>query len=208
MEKIPNIENSIKIISFLEKDIFQDISMHQFSMQVNLDYKTIRKTVQILSQLNILKKEIKGKAYLISLNLSHYDIKTYLGFASYYNRLTYFLKVSQFAYLFEDVKKLGLGHSCLVLFGSYVLDRQTKSSDIDLLLITESKAAASRIKSLLLNYDLKTDLNILSFEQYQKALASRDFNLANQVLSKHIVLKNPELYWELTLQGLKDGNRY
>ena len=67
---------------------------------------------------------------------------------------------------------------------------------------------ATRIKSLLLNYNLKADLNILSFSHYEKALRSREFNLVNQVLPKHIILKNPALYWDLTLGGLKDGNRY
>mgnify|MGYP001609094142 CR=1 FL=1 len=108
----------------------------------------------------------------------------------------------------EEIKKLSLQDSCLVLFGSYVLNKQTKSSDVDLLLITKNKTAPAKIRSLLLNYNIKTDLNVLNFEQYQKALSNRGFNLVNQVLNKHIIFKNPELYWELTLRGLKNGNRY
>lgn len=208
MEKIPNMGNTIKIISHLEKNIFQEASLHQLSKLIDLDYKTIRKTVQQMLALDILRKETKGKAHFISLNLDHNDIKTYLSFASYYNRLDYFQKSTQLSYLFEEIKKLNLQDSCLVLFGSYVLNKQTKSSDVDLLLITQSKTTSTKIKSLLLDYNLKTDLNVLTFEQYKKALSSRSFNLVNQVLSKHIVLKNPELYWGLTLPGLKNGNRY
>lgn len=208
MEKIPNMGNTIKIISHLEKNIFQEASLHQLSKLIDLDYKTIRKTVQQMLALDILRKETKGKAHFISLNLDHNDIKTHLSFASYYNRLDYFQKSTQLSYLFEEIKKLNLQDSCLVLFGSYVLNKQTKSSDVDLLLITQSKTTSTKIKSLLLDYNLKTDLNVLTFEQYKKALSSRSFNLVNQVLSKHIVLKNPELYWGLTLPGLKNGNRY
>ncbi|GEM_PF-5310027 len=208
MEKVPNMENTFRIISLLEKDIFQEFSVHQISKLVDLDYKTIRKTVQQLLAEKILIKEIKGQAHFISLNLNHSDLKTYLSFASYCTRLTYFQKGTKLDYLFEEVKKLSLEDSCLILFGSYVLNKQTKSSDVDLLLITNRKTAPTKIKSLLLDYNIKTDLNILTFEQYQKALSSRGFNLANQVLSKHIIFKNPELYWGLTLQGLKNGNRY
>jgi predicted nucleotidyltransferase len=208
MEKIPNMENVFRILSLLEKDVFQETSLHQISQRIDLDYKTIRKTVQQLLAESILIKEVKGKAHFISLNLNHSDIKTYLSFASYYNRRTYFQKSAQLSYLLEEVKKLNLQDSSLVLFGSHVLNKQTKSSDVDLLLITNSKTAPTKIKSLLLNYDIKTDLNILTVKQYQKALFSRGFNLVNQVLNKHIILKNPELYWELTLRGLKNGNRY
>lgn len=208
MEKIPNMENTFKIISLLEKDIFQEVSLHQISKLIDLDYKTIRKTIPRLLALGILKKDIKGKAHFIFLNLNHSDLKTYLSFAAYCNRLIYFQKDAQLNYLFEEIKKLSLSDSSLVLFGSYVLNKQTKSSDVDLLLITKNKTAPVKIKSLLLNYNIKTDLNVLTFKQYQKALFDRGFNLVNQVLSKHIILKNPELYWELTLQGLKNGNRY
>ncbi len=208
MEKIPNMENTFRILSLLEKDIFQEVSLHQISKLVDLDYKTIRKTVRQLLALDILRKETKGKAHFISLNLNHSDIKTYLSFASYYTRLAYFQKETSLGFLSEEMKKLSLLDSCLVLFGSYAVNKQIKSSDVDLLLIADSKTISSKIKSLLLDYNIKTDLNILTFEQYQKALSSRGFNLANQVLSKHVILKNPELYWKLTLRGLKDGNRY
>lgn len=208
MEKIPKMDNTLKIVSHLEKNIFQESSLHQLSKLIDLDYKTIRKTVQQLLALNILRKEAKGKAHFISLNLAHSDIKTYLSFASYYNRLAYLQKGAKLSYLLGELQKLDLRDSCLVLFGSYVLNKQTKSSDVDLLLITQSKTTSTKITSLLLDYNIKTDLNVLTLEQYKKALSSRGFNLVNQVLSKHIVLKNPELYWELTLRGLKDGNRY
>ncbi len=208
MEKIPNLENTFRIISLLEKALFQEVSLHQMSKLVDLDYKTIRKTVQQLLAEALLKREIKGKAHFISLNLNHSDIKTYLSFAAYYNQRTYFQKNTSLGYLLEEIKKLSLQDSCLVLFGSYVLNKQTKSSDVDLLLITKNKTAPAKIRSLLLNYNIKTDLNVLNFEQYQKALSNRGFNLVNQVLNKHIIFKNPELYWELTLRGLKNGNRY
>ncbi len=208
MENIPNMENAFRILSLLEKDIFQEASLHQISKIINLDYKTIRKTVQQLLAEALLKKEIKGKAHFVSLNLNHSDIKTYLSFTAYYNRRTYFQKNASLGYLLEEIKKMELHDSCLVLFGSHVLNLQTKSSDVDLLLITKSKTVPAKMKSLLLNYNIKTDLNVLNFEQYQKALSNRGFNLVNQVLNKHIIFKNPELYWELTLRGLKNGNRY
>ena len=208
MDKIPNMDNALKIVSWLEKDIFQEYSAHQLSKLVSLDYKTISKTIKQLLSVNILISKIKGKGHFISLNLNHYDLQIYLSFAAYYNRLLFFRKNPSLQYLLEEVKRMDLRDSCLVLFGSFVLGQQTKSSDIDLLLITSNKNDTAKIKSLLLNYNLKMDLNVLSSQQYEKTLHRRDFNLANQILSKHIIFKNPEIYWNLTLRGLKDGNRY
>jgi len=208
MEKIPNMENALKILSLLEKDIFREASLLEISKQIELDYKTIRKTITQLLLWGILKKEVKGKAHFVSLNLNHEDLKTYLAFAAYYNKCAYFNKENPLNYLFEEIKKIDMYESSLVLFGSHVLNKQTKSSDVDLLLITNNKNISATIKSLLLNYNIKTDLNVLTFEQYRKALFDRGFNLTNQILSKHIILKNPEGYWELTLRGLRDGNRY
>lgn len=208
MEKIPNLKNAVKIISLLEKNIFQEISLRQISKFITLDYKTIRKTVQQLVKLGLLKINIKGKGHFVSLNLNHYDIKTHLSFASYYNRLRYFQKSTRFIFLLEEIKRLHLVDSSLILFGSHAIHAHTKSSDVDLLLLTNSKNAATKVKSILLSYNIKSDLNVVSYGHYQKALHSRQFNLTNQVLEKHIIFYNPELYWELTLRGLKSGNRY
>ncbi len=208
MDKIPNMENALRIISLLEKNIFQEISLHQISQHISLDYKTICKTVQQLVAIGLLKKETKGRGHFVSLNLNHYDLKTYLSFASYLNRVHYFKNNSSLIFLLEEIKRLHLGDSSLFLFGSRVINGHSKSSDIDLLLLTNSQNAAATVKSLLSNYNLKADLMVVSFDQYQKALHSREFNLPNQVLEKHIILYQPEVYWALTLRGLKDGNRY
>ena len=208
MDKIPNMDNALKIVSLLEKDIFQEYSVHQISKLVSLDYKTISKTIKQLLSMKIITTKTKGKGHFISLNLNHYDLQIYLSFATYYNRLLFFQKDTSLQYLVEELKVMDLRNSCLILFGSHVVQQQTKSSDVDLLLITNNQQTATRIKSLLLNYNLKADLNILSFSHYEKALRSREFNLVNQVLPKHIILKNPALYWDLTLGRLKDGNRY
>ncbi len=208
MDKIPNMGNALKIVSWLEKDIFQEYSMHQISKLVGLDYKTISKIIKQLLSFGILITKTKGQGHFISLNLSHYDIQTYLSFAAYYNRMIFFEKNTRLQYLLEELKRINLRDSSLILFGSFVLGQQTKSSDIDLLLITNDRQAPPIIKSLLQNYNLKVDLNVLSSPQYEKALHSRDFNLANQIIPKHIIFKSPEMYWSLTLRGLKDGNRY
>ncbi len=208
MDKIPNMDNALKIVSLLEKDIFQEYSAHQISKLVSLDYKTISKTIKQLLSMRIITTKTKGKGHFISLNLSHYDLQVYLGFAAYYNRLLFFRKNASLQYLLEELKRMDLRDSCLILFGSFVLGQQTKSSDIDLLLITNESQVSLMIKSLLQNYNLKADLMILSPEQYKKALYDRGFNLVNQIIQKHLILKNQELYWALTLRGLKDGNRY
>lgn len=208
MDKIPNVENALKIVSLLEKDIFQEHSMHQISKLASLDYKTACKTIKQLLSLGLLISKTKGKSHFISLNLSHYDIQTYLSFAAYYNRVIFFKKNTGLQYLLEELKRTNLPDSCLILFGSFASGQQTKSSDLDLLLITNDRQVHLRIKSLLQNYSLKTDLNVLSSQQYEKSLHSRDFNLAQQIIPKHIILKSPEIYWSLTLRGLKDGNRY
>lgn len=208
MDKIPNMENTFKITALLEKNIFQEISLHQISQHISLDYKTIRKTVQQLVAMGILKKETKGRGHFISFNLNHYDLKTYLSFASYINRMHFFQRNPQLIYLLEEIKKLNLQESSLILFGSTVIQANTKSSDLDLLFLTDSHNTAATVKSLLSNYNLKADLTVVSFDQYKKSLRERGFNLSNQVLEKHIILYQPEIYWALTLGGLKDGNRY
>ena len=164
MEKIPNLGNALKIVSLLEKDIFQEVSVHQLSKLIKLDYKTISKTVKQLVALDVLTKKLRGHAHFLSLNLNHIDIKTYLSFASYYNRLVYFKNDTKLNYLFEEIKKLNFLDSTLVLFGSSVLGQQTKSSDIDFLLITKNKKVQTALKSLFLKYVLNVDLNILTFE--------------------------------------------
>jgi DNA-binding transcriptional ArsR family regulator len=138
VENMPNLENITKIISLFERNIFEDYSVREISKKILLDYKTVRKTIKKLLALELIKLKIKGKSNMIALNLNHSDVKTYLSFASYFNRLLYFAQNAKLIFLLEEINRLNLFDITVVLFGSHVTGEQKKHSDLDLLLISKN----------------------------------------------------------------------
>ena len=88
----------------------------------------------------------------------------------------------------------------LLVFVSYVAEKQNKKSDIDLLVIlpSEDDKFERELKASLSISIPKFDINIATLESFREMLQKRDeLNVINEAFNKHILLYGAEQYYSL-----------
>ncbi len=97
----------------------------------------------------------------------------------------------------------------IVVFGTYAEGKQSKSSDLDIAVLVEKDIKniqmalkASEDKSL-----LRLDAHAISRKEFLEMLKTDEENLGKQIARKHIAVHNPEIFYSLLQQGVRNGFR-
>ena len=94
--------------------------------------------------------------------------------------------------LCDRLKELNFSFIAL-LFGSYV-EKKSKKSDIDLLIITEK---SQEIKDTLSLIPLKIHPTIINYKEFIDMIKTKEFSVVSEVIKKNIILINIEEYYRL-----------
>ena len=166
--------------------------MHELSTLTKIPYATFHRTMSTLSDLVIRTKA--GKATMVQLNRKNPLTKHYLIISSkeeaddYLKRQPLLKKISQ---------ELPSGDYALVLFGSYAKGTQTARSDVDLMVINKKGTREpdfSRYETL---FKVRINPLYVTRQEFTAMLKDTQENVGRQALHDHIILYNPELFWNL-----------
>lgn len=186
------MDKKLKIINYLGKNAETAFTMHELSKQTKIPYATFYRTVKTLSDLIIKTKA--GKATLVKLNKQNALTKHYLIIASKEEKDEYLKKQPLIKKMTEE---LSTGDYALLLFGSYAKGAQTAKSDIDLLVINkkgEREPDFSRYETL---FKIRINPIYVTREEFIAMLKDTEENVGKQALKNHIILYNPELFWNV-----------
>jgi len=186
------MDNKLRIINYLGKNAEKGFTMHELSKLTKIPYATFHRTMKTLSDLVLQTKA--GKATIVQINKQNPLTKNYLIISSKEEKDEYLKKQSLLKKMAEELPS---GDYTLVLFGSYAKGTQTTKSDIDLLVINkkgEREPDFSRYETL-----FKIRINPIYFtrEEFAAMLKESDENVGKQALKNHIILYNPEKFWNL-----------
>ena len=95
---------------------------------------------------------------------------------------------------FRDIKE---PFFILLLFGSYASGKARKGSDIDLMLITDSEAAANRAKKIVSLIPLGIHLVDFKSKEFTSMLKTTEFNVGKEAVNNNIILFGIEDYYRL-----------
>ncbi|MEK6886574.1 MAG: nucleotidyltransferase domain-containing protein [Nanoarchaeota archaeon] len=85
----------------------------------------------------------------------------------------------------------------MILFGSYAKKTQKETSDIDILII--NKKGDKNISFSKYEVLFKKHINpiFITKEEFKNMINEKDENVGKQALRSHIILNNPEKFWEM-----------
>lgn len=111
----------------------------------------------------------------------------------------------------EDLEKYTSFFS-IVVFGSYVLGKQTKDSDLDIAVFIEEENKKKIIEEAIKSSELKTPLEIHSHvipkNEFLEMLKVDEENLGKQIARKNLLIYNPLIFYSLLKRGVKSGFSY
>ena len=188
------MNNKFKILEFLARNQGEKFTIHELSKLASIPYATLYREIKKFEDL--VKKKKVGKATTIQINQKNPLTKHYLIIASE-KKAEDFVKKHP---LFKKIKtELPKGKYSVVLFGSYAKGTKRKTSDIDLLIINKSgkkKPSFSKYETI---FKITINPIYITKKEFKIMLTEKEENIGKQALENHIVLHNPELFWELVI---------
>ncbi|MBU2638718.1 MAG: nucleotidyltransferase domain-containing protein [Nanoarchaeota archaeon] len=109
----------------------------------------------------------------------------------------------------EAIKAIPEKNYCLLVFGSYAEGKQKKDSDMDICFLVENAIQEKKIKpyfnEIKLNYPVHIDEHYITFEDFVKMLLRPEENLAKQILIRHKLFLNADIYYQLVKEAHEHG---
>src|SRR3989338_5596507 len=126
------MDNKLKIINYLGKNLGQPFTMHVLSKLIKVPYATFYRAIQEMKDL--LRIQTVGKSKTVSLNIENPTIKSYLTISSDEEKKEFLKKQPIISKIASELQTKEI----VVLFGSYAKGSERESSDIDLLIINKN----------------------------------------------------------------------
>lgn len=189
----------LRIIKFFLTHMNEQFAIREISRETKIDYKLIHLTVQKLAQKNVLLKKRQANIDLCSLNLKG-DI-TPIYFAEMLRAKEFLNKHSELKLFFEDIKKnTRTMFYSLVIFGSFAKGTETNHSDIDLLVITTTKATGEEIERVISSaasfLKRKVQTILLDEKEFKSSLKEKNITVATEAFKNHLIISGVEAFYQ------------
>jgi len=179
----------LNILKLLIENQQSEFSIRQIGIQRNINYKSAYISIHDLAREGIVTLKELGNTTICSFNRTFNDSV----FEVEYTRLQELLKDRGLRVMYNRLAKLN-EQFILLLFGSHSKGKQTKGSDIDLLLISNNpEPVESQIRLLPLNIHLTP----ITYGNFEAMLKSKEFTVVSEAIKHNILLFGLEDYYRL-----------
>ncbi len=187
------MDNKLKIINYLGKHFTESYTMHGVSKLLNVPYASFYRKIQQMKDILIINKI--GKSKTIALNRQNPIIKSHLVVASDEERKEFLNRQP----LIKKISKELETNNIVLIFGSYAKGKEIEKSDIDIFVINKTGKKDLSFSKYEFLFKKKINPMFVSVKEFEKMLKDKEENVGKQVLKDHIILRNPELFWECVL---------
>ena len=163
---------------------------------MKIPYASFYRTIDTIKDL--LTIEEVGKSKVIALDKQNKVIKSHLVVSSDEERKDYLIKYPIIRKIYQEMDT----EDIVVLFGSYAKKTQTEKSDIDLLIINKDGKKSISFSKYELLFKIKINTIFVTKKEFKLMLKDKEENLGKQALYSHIILNNPEGFWECVFNGV------
>ncbi len=170
-------------------------TIREIAKKIRSDYKITHTATQRLLNKNILLSKIIGKSVLCELDSSYFGVEIY---GAENERKEGLLKNRNIKQIYRDIMtKLKSSFFIFLIFGSYAKKQQTKSSDLDIMFISNEKSFEEKISNLLSLLPIKTHALVFTEEEFINMKDSKKSNVVKEAIENNIILYGTENYYRL-----------
>jgi len=178
-----------RILKLLIENQEELFSIRKISRIRKINYKSAYYALKNLGKEGIVTLKHSGNTTLCSFNKAFNDSV----FSVESGRRRELLRDKNFLVIYHDLSRVNVPFIAL-LFGSYAKGKQTKHSDIDLLVIAEDFKPIERVLSL---FPIKIHTTDIRYKDFMQMLKSREFTVVSEAIKKNIILIGIEEYYRL-----------
>lgn len=188
----------MRIISFFIENVQKKFGIREISRDIRTDYKNAYATVQKLVKKGVLLKTRMANVDFCSLNLKGDSAEICLVEAL---KARMFLERHKpIGHFFNAVTdKTRHMYYNLIIFGSFAKGKETKSSDLDILIIAPEKKAAEEIERIINAESVTVAAGIhaiaISEADFIANLADKKPNVVIEAFKSHIIITGAESFY-------------
>ena len=185
-------ENKI-VKLFIEEE--KPKTIREISKKIKADYRITYTAAQRLLVKKIMLSTTIGKSTLCELNQDYFGIEIYKA-ESEINKD--FLKNKNIRQLYKEVMgKIKNSFFIFLIFGSYAKKEQIKSSDLDIIFISNEVDFEKQIQNILSLIPIKTHTLVFTEEEFIRMKDSKKSNVVKEAIKNNIILYGIENYYML-----------
>ena len=164
-----------------------------------VDYKN---TYNIINELQpeIISKEKIGNTNLIKLNLVP---NQEIYFVENNRKQEFLSKNPKLKLIQNDTEEIGYPFMIVLIFGSYVKNTKTESSDIDICIISDNKEKSTELIDKLNLLSLKLEIHDFTTKEFISMIEKKQNNLGHEIVKSNIILYGIENYYNLISKWMK-----
>lgn len=186
------MESDIKILKLLLSNKEEILTIKKISDETNINYRIVYEKIKSLESEGLVNVKKAGNAKVCKFT-NKFNDKVFK--AEYERRMELFKRNKNFLIIYKRLVELNFPFIAL-LFGSYAKGKQTKHSDIDLLIICEEQRE-KRIQEVLNLFPLKIHPTFTNFKDFILMINTKEFNVASEAVKNNIILIGIEDYYRL-----------
>ena len=191
------MDNKYTIINYLGKNIKKSYTIHELSKLLVIPYASFYRSIKQMEDLLII--EVVGKSKTIKLNIKNPAVKAHLIVASYEEKKEYLKNKPIIRKITNEMET----KDAVALFGSYAKKKETEKSDIDILIINKDGKKSLSFSTFELLYKKQINPIFVTKKEFKDMLRDGEENVGKQALKDHIILNNPEEFWEDVLNAVR-----
>jgi len=190
-----------KLFRYFALNINKVRTIRQISLKTKIPYMTLNRIIKKLEKQNLIITKKVGKSVVCSLNKDNRITKQHLILASESFKDHFIEKRLLIKKINQIIKENKSKEISAILFGSYAAGKEQKHSDIDIAFISESKEIIKKIldefRTIEQIHDIEVNTMIFTKKQFKDMLKSKEENVGKQILKNHVILYNPEFFWNI-----------
>lgn len=196
-------KSHIRVLDLFRKDIFLSKTIREISLMLKKDYPTVHRAVSELEKEDILSVRKAGNAKICELNLSTETI-TILSFLDEQEALARKIpnigKILGFKEFIEDI---------ILVTGSYTKGKETKQSDIDLVMITKNNVFKKQklLENLTAPLLPKIHPIVISQKDFIAMLLEKKASFGKEIFKNRLIFRNTSKYYWLLKEAIEHGFR-
>jgi len=202
-------KKQLRIFKEFIKKPFKELTLKELKMlSKEKSNNALNIAMKKFKQEKLLNEKKVGKSSLYTLNLENNLIFYYMGLL---NHETLPKQAHRTIEILKNELEKFTPFYALVVFGSYAIKKQTDASDLDVAVFVEKENKKKNIQIALSSTEQKSlipfDGHVISKKEFLEMLKAEYENLGKQIARRHLALINPQLFYLLIKEGIKNGFR-
>jgi len=196
-------KSQIEVMNLFRKNIFLKKTIREISLLLKKDYPNTYNAIIELEKENVIKIEKIGKSKVCSIELNP---KTTSLFSFLDEQEAISAKIPN---INKIVITKEFSDDIILVGGSYAIGKQTKTSDLDLVIITKEKAFEKQklIENLTSLMIPRVHCLVFTYKDFIDMLLDKKPNFGKEIFNKRLIFKNASRYYTLINEAIENGFR-